>query len=747
MYRFQIIAHTQPGESIGIVGSAAELGQWDLTKYVALKTNAHGYPLWWTEKAIAVGSQAESKIEYKYVRIDLEGKPQWEALGLNRWIAIAPEDPSLIIVDDGAFGYLQPYTFGYPAIKAAVNVKQESAGLKIMAIGSSVAAGHKAWLLNGWVAQLAKSLQQKYGHQLINVSEVGANTTRTIARFPTVIAPEQPDIVIIALSLGNEGLAYCPPQERRILQRRFESGIQRLIKMVRDLGALPVLGGVYGHNHYSAAHYQLLKDTHYRMLNWGIPVLNWLEAVDDGEGRWQEGISSDPAHPNQIGHNLMHQAIALEIFDLSKAELARERQSFERAYSIYLDDHGFHVFLEEKHLRIINPSPYAYHISPHWQKLQTAIQRQAKLIPGIYIPQDLDHKNQLPYFYVQEDGTIATTLTVPAASDLTYGAVFNLFTADNPQLLFHDGCLAVLRSGDRHVWIINESDHEYNLQPMWQEVSTALKHLPAGVYDDPLHQDLPFRTMMIDQSGLVSRVKAPAKSAILLEYKCQLSDINRIAILPLGDRCAVRMMLYKMEYDGPAFPFDLTRSTNIADVADMIENRFEGMWNPDLLYYSPEAGRVYHQKWTGLSFAHEVEDHEDPVNDMSPVYERMRIRYAARSQRFWYTLRHCDKVLFIRTGVCDRSGVIDLMHKLEYQCQGKSFQLLLLSPQSSDQFSDLPNVHHYDFDFNPDRMYDDLGHWLYCTEVMRGILESLGISSKNLFWCPPKPPKDEGQSE
>jgi hypothetical protein len=45
-------------------------------------------------------------------------------------------------------------------------------------------------------------------------------------------------------------------------------------------------------------------------------------------------------------------------------------------------------------------------------------------------------------------------------------------------------------------------------------------------------------------------------------------------------------------------------------------------------------------------------------------------------------------------------------------------------------------------EFNPDRMYDDLGHWMYCTSVMRGILESLGVSSKNLFWCPPKPPMD-----
>lgn len=185
----------------------------------------------------------------------------------------------------------------------------------------------------------------------------------------------------------------------------------------------------------------------------------------------------------------------------------------------------------------------------------------------------------------------------------------------------------------------------------------------------------------------------------------------------------------------------MTRTTKIGDIADAIVNRFHDMWNPALLHYDALIRRIYHQKWTGLSFAHEVEDTDDPVNDMSPVYERMRVRYTARSERFWYVLKHCDEVLFVRTGIADRSGVVDLVSKLETECQGKPFKLLLLSPQSSDEFKDLSNVVHYNVEFNPDRMYDDLGHWMYCTEIMKGILESLGISSKNLFWCPPKLPK------
>ncbi|WP_414513556.1 DUF1796 family putative cysteine peptidase [Nostoc sp. PCC 9305] len=743
MYRFQISAYTQTGESIGLVGSTPELGLWDISKCVHLRTSGDRYPLWWTNIDIQESGERQ-KVEYKYVRLDANGNATWESLlDTNRWIPIdSNNDADTIIVDDGGFGYLQPYPFGYienPAVR--IPLDEETEGLKIVVIGSSVALGHRAWFLKGWVWLLAQALQQKYGHKLVNVSEVGANVSRTIARFPWFVTPEKPDIVIIALSLGNEGLAYCSPHERRAVQRRFESGLQQLVKMTRDIGAIPILGGVYPNGDYSLEHYSLIRDTHKRMLSWGVTVLDWLAAVDDGQGRWKAGTSFDPAHPNTVGHSLMYQQIDHHLFDIDKDGLAKEKQRFQQPneFPIYFDNGGFHisVCMKEKRLRIVNSSQNSYTIAPYWQELQTALQSKAGLISGIYIAKNTQ-PGTLPFLAV-EDGAIATTINIPPNTDLEYSPAFNLFSPNN--VLFDDGHLGILQADERHLWIINESDNEYNIQPMWTEVCNALKAMPSGVYEDPLYPDVPFRTMMIGKDGLESRVKAPPKSAVFFQYKCELSDISRVAILPLGDRCAVRMMLYKMEYDGPAFPFDLTRTTNIADVADAIEHGFDDMWNPAFLHYSPDAGRIYHSKWSGLSFAHEVEETDDPTNDMFPVHERMRVRYTARSKRFWYALRHCDKVLFVRTGISDRGGVIDLVKKLEKQCQGKPFHLLLLSPQSGDQFLDLPNVLHYNVEFNPDRMYDDLGHWMYCTEVMRGILESLGVSSKNLFWCPPKIPK------
>ncbi len=748
MYRFQINASTQKGESIGLVGSIPELGLWDLQRSIPLQTRGDRYPLWWVDLEIdmrqAAAQSGQGRIEYKYVCFGPDGNPKWEALRLNRWLPIEPEyQDCSIVVEGGWFGVAQACPFGYflnPP--AAAPIAPSPNGLKIVVIGSSVALGCNAWLLKGWADHLAQALHQTHGHRLVNASEVGANVSTTIDRFPLVVPPEKPDIVIIALSLGNEGLAYCFPHQRRAVQRRFESGLQQLIKMTRQLGAQPILGGVYPHGEYSPEHYWLLRDTHSRMMHWGVPVLNWLPAVDDGQGRWQVGTSSDPTHPNGEGHRRMFQAIDLNLFQVDADELAKAKQPQPQEIPIYRDDWGFHLFTSpnEKYLRVINTSNHPYRIHPHWQELQSALRHQAGLIPGIYIAKNAA-KDALPFFSVRQDGTIETTVEIPAAADLEYHSAFHFFSPNISEILFYDGHLGILKENDHSIRVINESEQEYNIHPMWKEVRSALKVMPSGVYEDLLYPELPFRTMMIGEDGLESRVKAPPRSSILFQYQCPLSAISRIALIPLGDRCAIRMLLYKMEYDGPAFPFDLTRTTNLADVADMIATNFQDMWNPAFLHYSPDAGRIYHTKWTGLSFAHEVDATDDPIRSMTPVYERMRIRYTARSQRFWYTVQHCDKALFIRTGVTNRDCVLDLLEKLKDKCQGKSFRLLLISPQPSEEFADLPNLLHRNLEFNPDRMYEDLGYWMHCTDVMRKILESVGVSSKNLFWCPPKPPK------
>ena len=184
---------------------------------------------------------------------------------------------------------------------------------KVAVIGSSVAAGFCSHQERGWAWRLAQALQPS-GIDLVNVSEPGTNVRITIERFSRVVPPEQPNIVVIALSLGNEGLASCTAAERRSVQRGFEEGLLKLVRMTAELGAAAVLGGVYPNDDYSLEHYKVLRETQARMLSWGVPVLNWLPVLDDGRGRWKPGTSSDPGHPNTTGHRLMFETIDLLIF-------------------------------------------------------------------------------------------------------------------------------------------------------------------------------------------------------------------------------------------------------------------------------------------------------------------------------------------------------------------------------------------------------------------------------------------------
>ena len=757
MYRFQVKAPTQNGEMIGIVGSISQFGSWDIKKYLPLRTSGDRYPIWWVDVEIDPLNlpDAEEKIEYKYVRIDANGKAQWEYENdTNRWVPIELEHigskTSTIIVDDVAFGYVHPFPYGY--LENAIGLEPESKpetdsqnGLKVLVLGSSVAMGCSAWLLKGWANQLGQTLKEKFGHQLVNRSQLGANVSSTIERFASVVVPEKPDLVIISLSLGNEGLAYCRPHDRRAVQRRYESGLQQLIKMTQDLGAIPVIGGLYPHGDYNPEHNWLLRDTHARMLRWGVPILDWLDAVDDGDGGWKSGISLDVAHPNTAGHHLMFEAINLDIFQIDREQRSQSQElrslSSTTEISIYEDKYGFKVFAnpEAQTLRIINKSENDYNITPTWKELQEALKRKADLTFGTSYVAKNDELGTVPLLSVGFNGSIENTVKIPIGVDLQYCSALKFFAPQNAEILYYDGHLGILKECDRTIRIVNESDEEYNIHPMWKEIRTALAAMPAGVYHDPAHPEAPFRTMMIGEKGLESRVKAPVKSTIVFKYKCSLSEINRIAILPLGDRCAARMLLYKMEYDGPAFPFDLARSTNLGDVTDMVVNDFKDLWNPAYLHYDNTEHRVYHSKWSGLSFGHEVEDTDDPANNMQPIHERMRVRYSARAKRFLYTLEHCDEVLFVRTGVTNRDYVLDLIEKLTIKCKSKPFRVLLISKQTSDEFADIPNLLHYDLHFSPDWMYDSQDYWMECTKTMKDILESLGISSKNLFWCPPNP--------
>lgn len=458
MYRFQVVCETAWGEELFLVGASEELGAWDVNRAIPLKPNP--YPCW---KSSALKLSGGSHMEYKYFKRTSHGL-SWEQ-GANRWVPV--EDDAVVTVCDSGFGIQQPQPFALndsddrPISKAASPGK-----MRVVIIGSSVAEGFNAWRKRGWAYLLGEALSNSYDVEVVNVSQSGANTAVTKERFESNVLPWNPDIVIIALSLGNEGLAHCPPNERRAAQFRFEQGLLDLLRMVVKAGAAPMLGGVYPNGDYIRETYDMLKETRHTMSTWGVPVFDWLDALDDGCGRWKTGLFFDHAHPNSEGHRKMFECINLSLFDPALRshgvvdDLIRRRSSLtleefdrmERKTShsdldvqsaaiedskrtkcmpVFSDGKGFSITMDltTGMLSMRNKTMHDYEVNGGWKDLVGAFLSHG-LQYGIYVEHvvsDLARPKQQMLF--MGGGRLLNEIAVPSGGDLIFAPSFPSLSA------------------------------------------------------------------------------------------------------------------------------------------------------------------------------------------------------------------------------------------------------------------------------------------------------------------------------
>ncbi|SDA37985.1 MULTISPECIES: GDSL-type esterase/lipase family protein [unclassified Janthinobacterium] len=182
---------------------------------------------------------------------------------------------------------------------------------KILVFGSSVAYGYGSPTFNGWARRLAAALAPR-GYTMVNKSIGGNKTTDLIGRFYADVVPENPGIVILGLSLANEGLLGI---YKEAVYTQYITNMRRLVAMCREMGYKVIVTGVYGNNDYTAADYLYLKQADQELENSDIPYINFLGAIDDGTGKWRTGMSADAGHPNDDGYESMFRAIPLSLFD------------------------------------------------------------------------------------------------------------------------------------------------------------------------------------------------------------------------------------------------------------------------------------------------------------------------------------------------------------------------------------------------------------------------------------------------
>jgi|GEM_PF-3450991 len=202
---------------------------------------------------------------------------------------------------------------------------------KLVVIGSSVPRGFGAYTAGSFLGQdvdgngspdsfavrgyagLIKSYVEANGWTFDNQSLGGDSTDAVLSRFAADVVSENPEFVLIGLSLGNEGLTFTKDPESVL--ESFRSGMLQIIQECRDEGYYPIVGLAYPNQLYTLDKYEYVKRMNLIMNTWDVPSINLLGAIDDGDGKWAHGFRFDNAHPNVPGHEELYHAVVPTLFD------------------------------------------------------------------------------------------------------------------------------------------------------------------------------------------------------------------------------------------------------------------------------------------------------------------------------------------------------------------------------------------------------------------------------------------------
>jgi lysophospholipase L1-like esterase len=195
---------------------------------------------------------------------------------------------------------------------------------EVVVVGSSVAYGYGATdPSQGWANRLGTMLTTQapltpgstVTWKFANASVSGNNTANVLSRYQNDVAVAHPNakIVLIGLSLANEGLVGSTnPQP---VYDSFKNGMNQIIADVRAQGAYPMYSLCYPQGTYNADQYTYVKRMNLLMNSWGMPSVNLLGALDDGNGHWAPGFTFDDGHPNSAGHAELLTAVVPTLFD------------------------------------------------------------------------------------------------------------------------------------------------------------------------------------------------------------------------------------------------------------------------------------------------------------------------------------------------------------------------------------------------------------------------------------------------
>ncbi len=184
----------------------------------------------------------------------------------------------------------------------------------LVVFGSSTSEGFYATDGNSWFDKLKAALED---WDVLQRGWSGDNTTRAIGRFHKDVAPYNPDVCILAFTLGNEGMTKEQTLEQKEEKcTQFKNNILTLAHMCRQNGCVPIIVDQSPTRRYDAEMYRLSAELNKEIDSLGYMTINFKGAIDalHVNGIPITQAMYDELHPNDIGHNAMFKAINPSMF-------------------------------------------------------------------------------------------------------------------------------------------------------------------------------------------------------------------------------------------------------------------------------------------------------------------------------------------------------------------------------------------------------------------------------------------------
>ena len=188
-----------------------------------------------------------------------------------------------------------------------------SRGKTAIFIGSSVCEGCGATNDRGWTAMTAERMERT-GWTTGNCAIGGQTTADILLRLERDVIVHKPAVCFVGLGLSNEGLATAP--DPAVPCGIFLNNLKKIVQALKDAGIFPIVGGVYPNNDYTLMQYAWERRVYDEMDTWDVPVLQWLDGLEDGYGHYPKGWENDPWHPNDEGYKHYYEQIPQKVWDL-----------------------------------------------------------------------------------------------------------------------------------------------------------------------------------------------------------------------------------------------------------------------------------------------------------------------------------------------------------------------------------------------------------------------------------------------